>query len=224
MHAYDPEKRNQRSFALRDCDFTEAGIAKFKALADMLAGGVGAVRVTHVRDHEYIKTGDPDAHPAICDENGEVVLQHCRVCGQAEGGLADACPGPAAPAAPMLSHDAIIFGMGHLNGAKACLSFGGDGAEMKITDRARAALNELLAAGYAKAEGGLNRWVGREYYRGVWLDPTLGELCREAEIDPLKSVSWATFERVGAPPPDEQADSAPPRSPLPWDKRGWTPK
>lgn len=50
-----------------------------------------------------------------------------------------------------LSNDAIIFGLAYLNGARCKLSFGGEGAKMKITDRARYALNELLAK-----EAGIN--------------------------------------------------------------------
>lgn len=43
--------------------------------------------------HEFIKTGDKEAHSAICDQYGEVVLAQCKVCGQAEGDLAEVCPG-----------------------------------------------------------------------------------------------------------------------------------
>lgn len=46
--------------------------------------------------HDFIRTGDVDAHPAIQDRNGEVVLKECRVCRQAEGDLAATCPGAAA--------------------------------------------------------------------------------------------------------------------------------
>jgi hypothetical protein len=102
MHAYDPEKRNQRSFALRDCDFTEAGIAAFKLAA----------------------------------QDGKV-LEHT---GQTRTG----------------------------------------------------------------------RWSGSA----------------GAPSDQVRRVRphVAPTHSGDAPPPDEQADSAPPRSSLPWDKRGWTPK
>lgn len=43
--------------------------------------------------HDFIKTGDADAHRHIQDRNGEVCLSECRRCGQAEGELADECPG-----------------------------------------------------------------------------------------------------------------------------------
>lgn len=42
--------------------------------------------------HDLIKTNDPDAVPAICDANGEVVLGYCRRCQQAEADLAPTCP------------------------------------------------------------------------------------------------------------------------------------
>lgn len=41
--------------------------------------------------HELIKTGDPDAHRAICDRNGEVVLAQCRKCGRGEVELEQPC-------------------------------------------------------------------------------------------------------------------------------------
>lgn len=52
--------------------------------------------------HDFIRTGDADAHAAIMDRNGEVVLLECRRCNQAEGDLAKTCPGPrmAAKAVP----------------------------------------------------------------------------------------------------------------------------
>ncbi len=60
MRAYDPEKRNVRMFALKDCDFTEAGIARHKALSDALAGGAGAVRTAYVPGP---RVGDQPARP-----------------------------------------------------------------------------------------------------------------------------------------------------------------
>jgi hypothetical protein len=96
----------------------------------------------------------------------------------------------------MLSNDAIIFGIGHLNGGRATLSFGGVGAKMKITDRARAALNELLSAGYAEVDRPDNGWKDREGYRGVNMAPHLGALLRGAGIDPFNIDSWPTFVGV----------------------------
>jgi hypothetical protein len=96
----------------------------------------------------------------------------------------------------MLSNDAIIFGIGHLNGGRATLSFGGDGAKMKITDRARAALNDLLKHGYAEPFKPDNGWVNREGYRGVNKVPHLGALLRGAGVDPFNIDSWPTFVGV----------------------------
>lgn len=50
--------------------------------------------VSGQRKHIFYKTGDADASDYIKDRNGEVVLQQCRVCEQAEAGLAKECPGP----------------------------------------------------------------------------------------------------------------------------------
>lgn len=47
--------------------------------------------------HSIIQTGDSDSHKAIEDWHGCVVLDQCRVCGQAEGTLEAECPGPRKP-------------------------------------------------------------------------------------------------------------------------------
>jgi hypothetical protein len=46
-------------------------------------------------NHIYYRTADADKPAAICDRNGEVVLNQCKVCGQAEAELKPTCPGPA---------------------------------------------------------------------------------------------------------------------------------
>lgn len=96
-----------------------------------------------------------------------------------------------------LSNDAIIFGLAYLNGAKAKLSFGGDGAKMAITDRARAALTELLAAGFAEPAKPDDQIPNREHYRGIYRDPHLGQLAKQAGINPFgDEMRWDTFVRV----------------------------
>jgi hypothetical protein len=95
----------------------------------------------------------------------------------------------------MLSLDAIIFGMGHLNGPRAKLSFGGDGVQMAITPRARAALTELLNAGYAEKIAGEDARPRREHYRGANADPHLGLLLKASGVDPFKMDSWPAFEK-----------------------------
>lgn len=100
-----------------------------------------------------------------------------------------------------LSTDALIFGLGYLNGPKAKLSFGGEGAKMEITPRARAALNELLAAGYAEVTAPDDQIPGREHYRGTNVDPHLGELARAAKLNPFDpDYKWTTFARKGVDP------------------------
>jgi hypothetical protein len=95
-----------------------------------------------------------------------------------------------------LSTDALIFGLGYLNGPRARLSFGGEGAEMRITPRARAALDELIAGGYAEAAKPDCQTPGREFYQGVRTDPHLGELAKAAGIDPWNMERWTTFEKI----------------------------
>ena len=98
-----------------------------------------------------------------------------------------------------LSNDAIIFGLAYLNGDRCKLSFGGEGAKMRITDRARYALNELLATGYAEKADPDDQIPDREHYRGVTRDPYLGLLAKEAGINPFDHVEpWPTFVRADA--------------------------
>lgn len=96
-----------------------------------------------------------------------------------------------------LSKDAIIFGLGFLNGPRARLSFGGMHAEKRITARARAALAELIGAGYAESCDPDFFDTGREGYRGVNQTPSLGALARETGIDLFDTKNrWAAFEPV----------------------------
>ncbi len=102
-----------------------------------------------------------------------------------------------------LSIDALVFGQGYLRGPKARLSFGGEHAEMRITDRARTALAELIAAGYAEPMNPDTSDPGRESYRGTTAEPHLGELARRAGLDPWNLERWTSFERA----PDPEAPS-----------------
>lgn len=100
---------------------------------------------------------------------------------------------------PALSRDAIIFAFAYLNGPKATLSFGGEGASMRITDRARAALDELLASGYAETSQPVDQIPDREYYRGVAREPHVGALAKEMGINPFmmsKEDRFVSFEKI----------------------------
>lgn len=99
-----------------------------------------------------------------------------------------------------LSTDALVFGLGYLNGPRARLSFGGAGAQMRITPRARAALDELIAAGYAGPAEPDCQTTGREFYQGVAREPHLGQLAREAGLDPFGLERWTSFEKISADP------------------------
>ena len=101
------------------------------------------------------------------------------------------------PKTKSLSTDALIFGLGYLRGPNSKLSFGGDGATMMITQRARAALNELLATGYAEVTVADDQIVEREHYRGTMLEPHLGLLAKESGLVPFDLVhKWTTFEKI----------------------------
>ena len=49
------------------------------------------VAASRATTHDLVQTGDADAHAAICDANGEVVLAYCRRCGGGEADLDTAC-------------------------------------------------------------------------------------------------------------------------------------
>ena len=98
------------------------------------------------------------------------------------------------PESGTLSNDALIFGFGYLNGPKRKLSFGGEGAEMAITPRARAALDELLASGHAVVTEPSDQIIGREHYRGTMAEPSLGEMAKAAGFNPFdSSLNFKTF-------------------------------
>ena len=94
------------------------------------------------------------------------------------------------------TYDALIFGLAYLNGPRATLSFGGDGAKMAITPRARVALNCLINCGFAEKSDPTDQINGREYFRGLSKD--LGLLAKERGLDPFSMDNrWTTFEKIG---------------------------
>ena len=98
-----------------------------------------------------------------------------------------------------VTKDAIIFGLAYLNGPKAKLSFGGEGATMEITPRARDALNCLISNGYAETSKPDDQIKGREHYRCAKND--LGLLAKAEQIDPFSmEYCWTTFAAIGAKP------------------------
>lgn len=98
-----------------------------------------------------------------------------------------------------LSNDALVFGLGFLRGPRSRLSFGGETATMRITNRARTALDELIGAGYAEPTEPDTSDPGRESYRGTMTEPHLGELAKRADLDPFNLERWSSFERIAEP-------------------------
>lgn len=99
-----------------------------------------------------------------------------------------------------LSKDAVVFGLCYLNGPKCKLSFGGEGAKMRITDRARAALSELLQHGYAEPAAPEDQIVGREHYQGTDKNPFLGVIGEGMGLDIYAAPSdfdWPLFVKAG---------------------------
>jgi hypothetical protein len=95
-----------------------------------------------------------------------------------------------------LSDDALVFGFSYLNHARCTLAFGGDHAETEITPRARAALDELLAAGVVEKAQPWDQWPGREYYRGK---VAIGPMMKARNLNPLDDADerfkWTTFAK-----------------------------
>jgi hypothetical protein len=98
----------------------------------------------------------------------------------------------------VLSADAIVFGAAYLPTAYCSLSFGGEEAEYQITPRARAALDELIAAGFAVQIDGNDAIAGREHYRGA--DHGLGKIAQASGIDFFgEQARWTTFVKRAKP-------------------------
>lgn len=96
-----------------------------------------------------------------------------------------------------LSEDAIIFGFAYLSHSKHKLSFGGEGATMEITPRARAALNELLAAGYAEPAKADDQIRGREHYQGTDKEPRIMRQMQQAGINLFEDIErWDSFTQI----------------------------
>ena len=110
-----------------------------------------------------------------------------------------------------LSRDAVIFGFSHLRSPQSTLAFGGDGAEMEITPRARAALSELISAGYAAQAPADTSIPGREYYQGTMKEPSLGRLAQGLGINPFAiEDDFVPFQRKSPVEPTiEAADPSP---------------
>lgn len=98
-----------------------------------------------------------------------------------------------------LSDDAFRMMLCFFPSKGSTLSFGGDHAEMTITDRARSALNELLAAGAVEVSEPLDSWPNREYYKGGDTD-LRAELINRPHLNPFKDkenfVSFTKKEKV----------------------------
>ena len=74
------------------------------------------------------------------------------------------------------------------------LRFGGDHAEMEITARARAALNELIAAGAVKEIEANDQYPNREHYGGTEVD--LRQQLKASGINPFDdSDPFVTFRK-----------------------------
>lgn len=94
-----------------------------------------------------------------------------------------------------LSDNALRLWMCFFPTAKSTLSFGGDHAEMEITEDARKALNELLEIGAAEVSEPTDSWPNREHYKGG--DFRLSdELRKRPHLNPFKDkVEFISFTK-----------------------------
>lgn len=76
----------------------------------MVAGRIDAAILGRAMvKHQLWEKGDAGLPTVLTDRNGDVVLGMCRVCGQAEGDLADVCP--ARPADPFAGIDPTVVAL-----------------------------------------------------------------------------------------------------------------
>lgn len=69
--------------------------------------------------HDLYQTSDADRPDTVCDSNGEVVLDLCRRCGQAEADLERDCPGPTKKQTDVMYYYETADAVGHWMPAKA---------------------------------------------------------------------------------------------------------
>mgnify|MGYP000223745290 CR=1 FL=1 len=94
-----------------------------------------------------------------------------------------------------LTRDALVFGFGFLKDSRSRLAFGGDSARMRITARARTALDELERAGYARPVEPDSAEPGRESWSGTDREPRLSALAlKEFGLD--GPDRWPAFEPI----------------------------
>ena len=92
------------------------------------------------------------------------------------------------------SDDAIMIWCCYFRGARDTLRFGGEGAKMRITDRAREALTQLLDHRVAIPITPDCIWPGREHYQSAGVNnEILTEAQRRFPEDFLKRVESREF-------------------------------
>jgi hypothetical protein len=81
---------------------------------------------------------------------------------------------------------------------RSTLTFGGDHAEMEITEEAREALDALVAYGAVMPIPPTDSWPGREYYGAT--DADLRDEFKARGIDPFNDKGFVTFRKKHAGP------------------------
>ncbi len=92
-----------------------------------------------------------------------------------------------------LSEDALMMWVGFFRSPGSTLRFGGDHADMEITEEGRAALNELLEVGAAQPTDPDDQWPGREHYASCGLDLSQEFISRD--LDPFSPSKVSTVFR-----------------------------
>ncbi len=103
----------------------------------------------------------------------------------------------------IISNDALALWAGFFLNPKSSLTFGGDGAENKMTHRARNALSELLEYEIIEPREPDDQIPNRESYKAAHAMHAAvhAELLARAGDDPMKwmdlNARYPTFEKVG---------------------------
>lgn len=97
-----------------------------------------------------------------------------------------------------LSDDAFRLWLAVFPLRGSTLSFGGDHAEYRITDRARAALNELLSVEAVEVSEPFDSWPNREHYKSGEANLYPEAAQNRPHLNPLKDTEhFVIFTKKG---------------------------
>jgi hypothetical protein len=102
-----------------------------------------------------------------------------------------------------LSRDALTFWMAYFLSKGNCLEFGGEQSKGEITDKGRAALEELVRIGAVENATPAGNWRGRELFKSTGLD--LRNECKARDMHPSDNTELFVMFRNTCLPEQEPA-------------------